>query len=153
MKKLAILSFLICAGAVARGEESIHLGETVVTSMGFETTLLDEPTNISVITKEKIEEKNYKNVIEALDDNPMINIVNSRNGAVIDMRGSGDSAMNNVKILVDGVAINPFNPTRKGLGLETIPMSNVERIEISPGGGGYLQVEEQFYMEMEFLEE
>lgn len=138
MKKLAILSFLICAGAVARGEESIHLGETVVTSTGFETTLLDEPTNISVITKEKIEEKNYKNVIEALDDNPMINIVNSRNGAVIDMRGSGDSAMNNVKILVDGVAINPFNPTRKGLGLETIPMSNVERIEISPGGGAVL---------------
>lgn len=138
MKKLAILSFLICVGAVARGEESIHLGETVVTSMGFETTLLDEPTNISVITKEKLEEKNYKNVIEALDDNPMINIVNSRNGAVIDMRGSGDSAMNNVKILVDGVAINPFNPTRKGLGLETIPMSNVERIEISPGGGAVL---------------
>ena len=138
MKKLAILSFLICAGVVARGEESIHLGETVVTSMRFETTLLDEPTNISVITKEKIEEKNYKNVIEALDDNPMINIVNSRNGAVIDMRGSGDSAMNNVKILVDGVAINPFNPTRKGLGLETIPMSNVERIEISPGGGAVL---------------
>lgn len=29
MKKLAILSFLICAGVVARGEESIHLGETV----------------------------------------------------------------------------------------------------------------------------
>ena len=138
MKKLAILSFLICAGTIAKGEESIHLGETVVTSMGFETTLLDEPTNISVITQEKIEEKNYKNVIEALDDNPMINIVNSKNGAVIDMRGSGDSAMNNVKILVDGVAINPFNPTRKGLGLETIPMSNVERIEISPGGGAVL---------------
>lgn len=138
MKKLAILSFLICAGVLTQAEESIHLGETVVTSMGFETTLLDEPTNISVITQEKIEEKNYKNVIEALDDNPMINIVNSKNGAVIDMRGSGDSAMNNVKILVDGVAINPFNPTKKGLGLETIPMSNVERIEISPGGGAVL---------------
>lgn len=138
MKKLAILSFLICAGAITKAEESIHLGQTVVTSMGFETTLLDEPTNISVITQEKIEEKNYKNVIEALDDSPMINIVNSKNGAVIDMRGSGDSAMNNVKILVDGVAINPFNPTRKGLGLETIPMSNVERIEISPGGGAVL---------------
>lgn len=68
----------------------------------------------------------------------MINIVNSKNGAVIDMRGSGDSAMNNVKILVDGVAINSFNPTKKGLGLETIPMSNVERIEISPGGGAVL---------------
>ena len=138
MKKLAILSFLICAGVAANAEESIHLGETVVTSMGFETTLLDEPTNISVITKEKIEEKNYKNIIEALDDSPVINIVNSKNGAVIDMRGSGDSAMNNVKILVDGIAINPFNPTRKGLGLETIPMSNVERIEISPGGGAVL---------------
>ena len=138
MKKLAILSFLICAGVATNAEESIHLGETVVTSMGFETTLLDEPTNISVITKEKIEEKNYKNIIEALDDSPVINIVNSKNGAVIDMRGSGDSAMNNVKILVDGVAINPFNPTRKGLGLEAIPISNVERIEIAPGGGAVL---------------
>lgn len=138
MKKLAILSFLICASAVANAQETIHLGETVVTSMGFETTLLDEPTNISVITKEKIEEKNYKNIIETLDDSPVINIVNSKNGAVIDMRGSGDSAMNNVKILVDGVAINPFNPTRKGLGLEAIPISNVERIEIAPGGGAVL---------------
>ena len=65
-EKISNTVILICAGVVARGEESIHLGETVVTSMGFETTLLDEPTNISVITKEKIEEKNYKNVIEPL---------------------------------------------------------------------------------------
>lgn len=138
MKKISLLALLIAVANIAQGEETVDLGKTVVTSMGFETNLLDEPTNISVISKEKIEEKNYKTVIEALDDNPMINIVNSHNGTVIDMRGSGDSAMNNVKILVDGVAINPFNPTRKGLGLEAIPMSSIERIEISPGGGAVL---------------
>lgn len=64
MKKLAILSFLICAGVLTQAEESIHLGETVVTSMGFETTLLDEPTNISVITQEKIEEKIIKMLLK-----------------------------------------------------------------------------------------
>lgn len=138
MKKLVILSFLICAGAVARGEESIHLGETVVTSMGFETTLLDEPTNISVITQEQIEEKNYKNVTEALNDNPAINIVRTSNGTAIDMRGSGESATSNVKILVDGVAINPLSNSPKGSGLDTIPMSIIERIEIAPGGGAVL---------------
>ena len=116
MKKLAILSFLICASAVANAQETIHLGETVVTSMGFETTLLDEPTNISIITQEQIEEKNYKNVTEALSDNPAINIVRTKNGTAIDMRGSGESATSNVKILVDGVAINPLSNSPKGSG-------------------------------------
>ncbi len=138
MKKLAILSFLICASAVANAQESIHLGETVVTSMGFETTLLDEPTNISIITQEQIEEKNYKNVTEALSDNPAINIVRTSNGTAIDMRGSGESAASNVKILVDGVAINPLSNSPKGSGLDTIPMSIIERIEIAPGGGAVL---------------
>lgn len=138
MKKLAILSFLICASAVANAQESIHLGETVVTSMGFETTLLDEPTNISIITQEQIEEKNYKNVTEALSDNPAINIVRTKNGTAIDMRGSGESATSNVKILVDGVAINPLSNSPKGSGLDTIPMSIIERIEIAPGGGAVL---------------
>ena len=138
MKKLAILSFLICASAVANAQESIHLGETVVTSMGFETTLLDEPTNISIITQEQIEEKNYKNVTEALSDNPAINIVRTSNGTAIDMRGSGESATSNVKILVDGVAINPLSNSPKGSGLDTIPMSIIERIEIAPGGGAVL---------------
>lgn len=134
MKKLAILSFLICASAVANAQESIHLGETVVT----ETTLLDEPTNISIITQEQIEEKNYKNVTEALSDNPAINIVRTKNGTAIDMRGSGESATSNVKILVDGVAINPLSNSPKGSGLDTIPMSIIERIEIAPGGGAVL---------------
>lgn len=138
MKKLAILSFLICASAVANAQESIHLGETVVTSMGFETTLLDEPTNISIITQGQIEEKNYKNVTEALSDNPAINIVRTKNGTAIDMRGSGESATSNVKILVDGVAINPLSNSPKGSGLDTIPMSIIERIEIAPGGGAVL---------------
>ena len=138
MKKLAILSFLICASAVANAQETIHLGETVVTSMGFETTLLDEPTNISIITQEQIEEKNYKNVTEALSDNPAINIVRTKNGTAIDMRGSGESATSNVKILVDGVAINPLSNSPKGSGLDTIPMSIIERIEIAPGGGAVL---------------
>lgn len=138
MKKLAILSFLICASAVANAQESIHLGETVVTSMGFETTLLDEPTNISIITQEQIEEKNYKNVTEALSDNPAISIVRTKNGTAIDMRGSGESATSNVKILVDGVAINPLSNSPKGSGLDTIPMSIIERIEIAPGGGAVL---------------
>lgn len=138
MKKLAILSFLICASAVVNAQETIHLGETVVTSMGFETTLLDEPTNISIITQEQIEEKNYKNVTEALSDNPAINIVRTKNGTAIDMRGSGESATSNVKILVDGVAINPLSNSPKGSGLDTIPMSIIERIEIAPGGGAVL---------------
>lgn len=140
MKKLAILSFLICAGAVTQAEEiaDVHLGNTVVTSMGFETTLLDEPTAISVISKEKIEEKNYKTVVDALADNPLINIVRTKNGAAVDMRGSGELASSNVKILVDGVAINPLSASTKGSGLETIPMSIIERIEIAPGGGAVL---------------
>ncbi|MGL4673067.1 TonB-dependent receptor, partial [Cetobacterium sp.] len=118
--------------------EGVHLGETVISTMGTEMSLLDEATNVALISKEKIEEKNYKNVEEILKDNSNVNIVYSKNGPVVDMRGSGDSALSNVKVLVDGVAINPLNTFNKALSINSIPVSTIERIEIAPGGGAVL---------------
>lgn len=145
MKRIAILSFLICASAMAATiqeeeffSEGVHLGESIISTTGTEMTLLDEATNVALISKEQIEEKNYKNVEDILKDNPNVNIVYSKNGPVIDMRGSGDAALSNVKVLLDGVAINPLNAFNKSLSINSIPVSNIERIEIAPGGGAVL---------------
>ncbi|MGL5426889.1 MAG: TonB-dependent receptor plug domain-containing protein, partial [Cetobacterium sp.] len=143
MKKYAILSLIICASVAVKAEEEffsegVHLAETVISTTGTEMSLLDEATNVALISKEKIEEKNYKNVEEILKDNSNVNIVYSKNGPVVDMRGSGDSALSNIKVLVDGVAINPLNSFNKALSINSIPVSMIERIEIAPGGGAVL---------------
>lgn len=145
MKKITILSFLICASAMAANvqeeeffSEGVHLGESIISTTGTEMTLLDEATNVALISKDQIEEKNYKNVEDILKDNPNVNIVYSKNGPVIDMRGSGDAALSNVKVLLNGVAINPLNAFNKSLSINSIPVSNIERIEIAPGGGAVL---------------
>lgn len=143
MKKYAILSLIICASIAVKAEEEffsegVHLAETVISTTGTEMSLLDEATNVALISKEKIEEKNYKNVEEILKDNSNVNIVYSKNGPVVDMRGSGDSALSNIKVLVDGVAINPLNSFNKALSINSIPVSMIERIEIAPGGGAVL---------------
>lgn len=139
MKKFIFLSLLIYVGAYSEG---VKLEDSVITSKisstGFETTILDEPTNVAVITKDQIEEKNYKNVEDILKDNPNVNIVSTRNGPVIDMRGSGENAVNNVKVLVDGIAMNPLTSFSKALSINSIPVETIERIEIAPGGGAVL---------------
>ena len=51
----------------------------------------------------------------------------------IDIRGMGATAPNNVLVLVDGQRLNENDLT--GADLSTIPMSQIERIEILRGGG------------------
>lgn len=132
---------LIWAGLTiaAYGEESVDLGKSVVYSTtGFATEMRKTASTPTVVTSKEIEEKNYKTVSEVLDSIPSINVVKQGKDSIIDLRGQGDKAKQNVQILVDGVQINSLDTSMTATPIDTISPDSIERIEVIPGGGSVL---------------
>ena len=139
MKKLLVL-LTILSSIVAYAEDTIELKETTVkgSKTSDYTAPPKEQKNIFVITQERIREKNYKNVEDILRDAPGVVVQNTAFGPRIDMRGSGEKSLSRVKVLVDGVSINPTEETMASLPINAIPVETIRKIEIIPGGGATL---------------
>ena len=128
----------ILSSIIAHAEDTIELNQTTVKSSprSSDYTLIPkEQKNTYVITQEKIRERNYKNVEDVLRDAPGVTIQNTAFGPRVDMRGSGEKSLSRVKVLVDGVSINPTEETMASLPINSIPIESVKKIEIIPGGG------------------
>ena len=139
MKKLLVL-LTILSSIVAYAEDTIELKETTVkgSKTSDYTAPPKEQKNTFVITQERIREKNYKNVEDILRDAPGVVVQNTAFGPRIDMRGSGEKSLSRVKVLVDGVSINPTEETMASLPINAIPVETIRKIEIIPGGGATL---------------
>lgn len=139
MKKTLLAAFIVSAAAYAENTAEVTLDKTYVKSTnGFEESLQNTPKNIQVITQSEIEEKNYKDVYEILKNSPLITIKNDAIGQSIEMRGSGLNSKGTVQVMVDGMSLNPIDINHGTLPLNSIPVSNIEKIEILPGGNGVL---------------
>lgn len=118
---------------------AVKLEESVITTTGFETSVRNTTSNITVINSTEIQEKGYKSVEEILQSQPTINLTKDAFGSRVDLRGQGgNKARSNVKILVDGVSIVPLNKSHSSLPLDMINVDNIEAIEVIPGGGAVL---------------
>lgn len=139
MKKLLVLLTILTSMA-SFSEDVIELEQTTVkTSKTSDYTAPPkEQKNTFVITQERIREKNYKNVEDILRDAPGVVVQNTAFGPRIDMRGSGEKSLSRVKVLVDGVSINPTEETMASLPINAIPVESIKKIEIIPGGGATL---------------
>ena len=139
MKKLLVL-LTILSSIVVYAEDAIELKETTVkgSKTSDYTAPPKEQKNTFVITQERIREKNYKNVEDILRDAPGVVVQNTAFGPRIDMRGSGEKSLSRVKVLVDGVSINPTEETMASLPINAIPVESIKKIEIIPGGGATL---------------
>ena len=139
MKKLLVL-LTILSSIIAYAEDTIELEQTTVKSSKTSdyTAPPKEQKNTFVITQERIREKNYKNVEDILRDAPGVVVQNTAFGPRIDMRGSGEKSLSRVKVLVDGVSINPTEETMASLPINAIPVESIKKIEIIPGGGATL---------------
>ena len=139
MKKLLVLLSIITSIA-SFSEDVIELGQTTVkgSKTSDYTAPPKEQKNTFVITQERIREKNYKNVEDILRDAPGVVVQNTAFGPRIDMRGSGEKSLSRVKVLVDGVSINPTEETMASLPINAIPVETIKKIEIIPGGGATL---------------
>ena len=113
-----------------------ELDEIVVTASATEEPIKTVPRNITVVTREDIEQAPSKNIVDLLNREAGINLrslFGSDKQAVIDMRGMGASAASNVIVLVDGIRMNSSDLS--GVDFSTIPLEMIERIEIVRGAG------------------
>ena len=139
MKKLLVL-LTILSSIMAYAEDTIELDQTTVkgSKTSDYTAPPKEQKNTFVITQERIREKNYKNGEDILRDAPGVVVQNTAFGPRIDMRGSGEKSLSRVKVLVDGISINPTEETMASLPINAIPVESIKKIEIIPGGGATL---------------
>lgn len=131
----ALLSSLVAPMAFA-GSDTI---ETVyISATRSETAVLPVATQIVVINSEQIRQSGANLVSEVLRAQAGIQLTDSdgsgNRNVTVAMRGL--SGANNVLVLVDGRKLN--NPSSAAPALNTIPLKDVERIEIVQGSAGVL---------------
>lgn len=119
-------------------EKGVKLKESVISTTGFETSQRNIANTVTVITAKDIEDNNYQSVSEALKDVPSVNVIGDPKNPIIDMRGQGAKANANVQILIDGVGANLLDTSHAKTPINTVPIENIEKIEIIPGGGAIL---------------
>ncbi len=143
------ISVLPFGGAVVHAEDAateeaalqgFNLDQIVVTATRMEKKLVDTGANVSVVTAEDFEKKNYQTVTEALENVPGV-LVQRKGGewtnSYIYLNGD-----DRVLVLVDGRRLNQekgMNSGRGGLDFMHLPSPDIiERIEIVKGGGSAL---------------
>lgn len=136
IKKISAFSLALTSILYAN---SVRLEESVVTGVGFEESIGESVKNITVISKEEIEEKGYTSVWEILKKVPSLTVSRSGgNRPTIDLRGQGKYANRSVAIMIDGIKINSLDDSHRTPDLEVINVNDIEKIEVIPGGGSVL---------------
>ncbi|WP_298066936.1 TonB-dependent receptor [uncultured Cetobacterium sp.] len=136
--KVITVSFITTVCTFSQ-EEVIKLEDSVILSTsGFETSILSENKNVTLLLKEQIDNGNYKSVEDVLRGAPNVIVQDTYFGPRVDIRGNGEKAISKVKILSDGVSLNPIDDAMGTLPINTISLNSIEKIEIIPGGGTVL---------------
>ncbi|MGN0944015.1 MULTISPECIES: TonB-dependent receptor family protein [Fusobacterium] len=140
MSKKSIGLIWVALAAAAYGQHEVDLGKSVIYSAtGFVTEARKVAANPTVVTAEQIEKKDYKTVLDILEDIPSVAFTKNTFGTTVDLRGQGPSvAKRNVQILIDGVAVNSLDTSMTSTPMNTVAVDSIERIEVIPGGGSVL---------------
>ena len=124
------------------GEKEVpkyEMDEVVVTATGMEEPIMEVPRNVTVITSEDIEQAPSNNVVDLLARKANLNLLSftgTDKQANVDIRGFGSSSSSNVLVMVDGMRLNA--PDLAGPDYSTIPLEDIERIEVVRGAGSVL---------------
>ncbi|QLF92787.1 TonB-dependent receptor [Pseudomonas sp. ABC1] len=133
---LAISLLPLAAHAVAE-DDPLELAPTVITRA---TDLKNPaPASVAVITREQIESSASNNLLDLLRTQAGLQIrdtMGDGNRAMPSLRGFGENAPNNTLVVVDGRRLN--QPSLAGPDLNSVPLANIERIEIIRGAGTVL---------------
>ncbi len=113
-----------------------ELDAIVVTANKVKEPVSDISTHVTVISSDDIKASTAKNIIELLDQEAGVNVRSTFGNdkqAVVDLRGMGDTAGSNVIVMVDDLMLNA--PDQSGPSLASVPIEQIERIEIVRGAG------------------
>lgn len=135
--KILFLTFLLC-NIASFAEKTILLPESNIQSDYVEINKMKNLKNVIVIEKKEIQEKGYTNLSAVLQDVPSIHVGTSSWGE-IDIRGQGEGkAGKNLQVLIDGAPITTLVNHPLQTNYDVVPVENIERIEIIPGGGSII---------------
>ncbi|WP_340608724.1 ligand-gated channel protein [Xenorhabdus bharatensis] len=124
-------SAVLAANAANNGEDKI----IVTTASGFQQKIEDAPASISVVSREQLETKAYRDVTDALKDVPGVMVTGGGSGSDISIRGMSSKY---TMILVDGKRVDTrrTRPNSDGAGIEQgwlPPLASIERVEVVRG--------------------
>jgi len=113
--------------------------EVVVTASRTPEEIRETPRNVTVVTAEDIARatSNYVPDLLARETGVVLkSFYGTDKNAGVDIRGMGETSVSNVLVLVDGFKLNP--PDLAGPDFSTIPVDEIERIEIVRGANSVL---------------
>jgi iron complex outermembrane receptor protein len=116
-----------------------QMEEVVVTATRLEDEVREVPRHVTVITAEDIAQSpsNYVPDLLARETNVTLqNLYGTDKQAAVDIRGMGQTTASNVLVLVDGFRLN--SPDLAGPDFSTVPIDEIERIEIIRGAGSVI---------------
>jgi len=119
---------------VKLAETVIPFGEIVVTASKYQQALQEVPVSMSLVKAEELAQRNITSLEEALKYVPGVTVL----AGDVNIRGSSGYSQigSRVLVLLDGV---PFMTGDEGdVRWETIPPSEIERIEVMKGAGSAL---------------
>ncbi len=143
MTKAMLMTALIC-GTMYCGAEPVQaneldtfaLDEYVVTATRTPVELFNANANISVVTKEQIENRHYQNVKEALEDVPGVQIREYGMPGYVTSNKVIINGSPKVLLMVDGIRMN--QGAENNLYELLSDMENIERIEVLHGSASSL---------------
>ena len=121
------------SAASSTGEEH-HLGEMIVTATRIAEPINKVPANVTVITAKELEKRNVFSLREALEKEAGIYVsptANTKDG--LSLRGFGNT---DILIMYNGQQLN--DSFSGGINWDSIPLDNIERVEIVRGAGSSL---------------
>lgn len=141
MVSLLVGTTVVWGGTAFAAEDlqEFALEDMVVTATRTESKMVDVPVNATVISAEKIADRHYLDVADALKDVPGATVIDSGEGA--DEKKIILNGDERVLVLVNGRRVNfdVGTMSRASYDLNQIPdVSLIERIEVVKGHGGAL---------------
>jgi iron complex outermembrane receptor protein len=135
----ALPLYLAAFSAVSFGSSNAVLStpqmeEIIITGLN-QRPLLDLPRSATVINSDDIALSAARNITELLAQQANIaskSFSGNSKFTAIDIRGSGDTSVSNVLILIDGIRINA--PDLSGADFSILDLSQIKRIEVIRGG-------------------
>ncbi|XWJ88901.1 ligand-gated channel protein [Phytobacter ursingii] len=135
LPRAKVLAIAVCAATFPPSLFAADEDTVVVSATGFEQKIQNAPASISVISKQQLEDKAYRDVTDALKDVPGVVVTGGGSSSDISIRGM---ASQYTLFLVDGKRISTrgTRPNSDNAGIEQgwlPPLESIERIEVIRG--------------------
>lgn len=133
------LSFTLAFSCFSEELAPHRLDTIVVTASRAETRISEVPANMSIITRQEIEEKGVRTLTDVFKDEQGVfarSLLGNPKYSTVDIRGFGETAAQNSLFLIDGRRVNEIDMS--GTDLMQVPVEMIERIEIYRGPASVL---------------